>query len=216
MQGNKLKELKIVLIFPCETVRSAIGALFRQYEICKVSLFDNCEEFESQPGKAPADLVLIHYSRCSAPGAIAKIIQDTGAHVALLASSDSYHKDSYQDILDRLLEGITGFLDLDEPVYAFLSELEDIACGDIVISGKFARNIIQKTRPVDTNLDDALSQRELQILTLVADGSTNKEIGEELNISPHTVKGHLTNILTKLNLKNRQQAVAYIMKRRLS
>jgi len=213
VQGNKLKELKIVLIFPCETIRNAIGALFKQYEIHNVSLFDSCEEFDSQPGNCPADLVLIHYSRCKAPGAIARIIQRTGAHVALLASSDSYHQDSYQDILERLLEGITGFLDLDEPVYTFFSELEDIACGDIVISGKFARNITQKTRPVDTNLDEALSQRELQILTLVADGSTNKEIGEALNISPHTVKGHLTNILTKLNLKNRQQAVAYIMKR---
>ncbi|MBN1368716.1 MAG: response regulator transcription factor [Dehalococcoidaceae bacterium] len=215
MQGNKLKELKIVLIFPCETIRNAIGALLKQYEIENVSLFDSCEEFDSQSRKISADLILIHYSRCTESGAIKRIIQETGAYVALLASSDSYHWDSYQDILERLLEGITGFLDLDEPVYTFLSELEDIACGDIVISGKFAQNMIQKTRPVDTNLDEALSQRELQILTLVADGKTNKEIGEALNISPHTLKGHLTNILTKLNLKNRQQAVAYIMTRRL-
>jgi len=215
VQGNKLKELNIVLIFPCEIIRNSIGALLKQYEVCNVSLFDSCEEFDSTSGKTSADLILIHYSRCTEPGAIKKIIQDTGAHVALLASSDSYHQDSYWDILERLLEGITGFLDLDEPVYTFFSELEDIACGDIVISGKFAQNITQKTRPVDTNLDEALSQRELQILTLVADGSTNREIGGKLNISPHTVKGHLTNILTKLNLKNRQQAVAYIMTRRL-
>ena len=71
-----------------------------------------------------------------------------------------------------------------------------------------------KEDPISKNIYKILSEREMQILDLVVKGSTNAEIGKTLNLSPHTIKGHLTNILTKLNLKNRQQAVAYIMEKK--
>lgn len=216
MQGDDIKELKVALIYPCEIIRQGIGALFKQSGINDVSLFNTCASFLDQPDIKPADLILVHYSQCNITGNIKHIVEATGAHVALLASSDTFHQDSYKDIYNRLSEGISGFLDMDEPVNTFLSELEEIAVGDIVISSKFAKNVVQKTDIVIENLYEVLSQRELQILDLIAAGSTNLEIGQELSISPHTVKGHVTNILAKLDLKNRQQAVAYIMKKRLS
>jgi DNA-binding NarL/FixJ family response regulator len=52
-------------------------------------------------------------------------------------------------------------------------------------------------------------------LDLVVKGCTNREIGQDLFISEHTVKAHLSSIMTKLNIKNRQQAVAYIMQKRM-
>ena len=57
--------------------------------------------------------------------------------------------------------------------------------------------------------DSILSSRELEVLSLVGNGATNHEIAEKLIISEHTVKSHLRSILSKLNIRNRQQAAAY-------
>jgi DNA-binding CsgD family transcriptional regulator/small-conductance mechanosensitive channel len=57
--------------------------------------------------------------------------------------------------------------------------------------------------------DSILSSREIEVLSLVATGATNREIAEKLIISEHTVKSHLRSILSKLNIRNRQQAAAY-------
>jgi len=58
-------------------------------------------------------------------------------------------------------------------------------------------------------LESILSSRELEVLSLVGNGATNREIAEKLIISEHTVKSHLRSILSKLNIRNRQQAAAY-------
>lgn len=63
---------------------------------------------------------------------------------------------------------------------------------------------------------DGLSDREVEVLTLVARGRTNKEIGEELFISPKTVARHLSNLFTKLGVSSRTEAARYAMERRLT
>ncbi|MDD5486770.1 MAG: response regulator transcription factor [Dehalococcoidales bacterium] len=216
MQHSRLQKHVFAIIHPCEIIRHGIGALLRQNGANEVLLFDSCKSFLQQPLSKRISLLLVHYSQCQSNAKLKELIQQNGLHVALLASSDSFHRDSFDDVINRMLEGFNGFLDMDESVYTFLSELISAAEGGVVISRKFAQDITRETEPVGGNLGAVLSQRELEILEHVAMGSTNTEIGKELHISPHTVKGHLTNILTKLNLKNRQQAVAYIMKKRLS
>jgi DNA-binding NarL/FixJ family response regulator len=60
-----------------------------------------------------------------------------------------------------------------------------------------------------------LSPRELQVLTLVAEGCTSKEVGKELFLAEETVKSHITNILTRLEARNRAHAVALAIRRGL-
>jgi len=216
MQHSRLQKLTIAIIHPTEIIRHGISAFLQQNGVKDILLFGSCESFLNQKKPVKLDLVLMHYSQCKNQDKFRETVQRYGFHIALLASSDSFHRDSFQDVMNRMLDGFSGFLDMDEPVHTFLSEMQSVAEGSIVISRKFALNITNKTEPPEEDLDAVLSQREVEILDHVATGSTNSEIGQELHISPHTVKGHLTNILTKLNLKNRQQAVAYIMKKRLS
>jgi DNA-binding NarL/FixJ family response regulator len=215
MQHSRLQKLTIAIIHPCEIIRHGIGALLQQNGVSEVILFDSCKSFLNQKKPVKLDLVLMHFSQCKNQDKFKEAVGRDGFHVALLASSDSFHGDSFQDVMNRMLDGFNGFLDMDEPVYTFLSEVINAAEGGIVISRKFARNITHKADSFQEDMSSVLSRRELEILDHVAKGSTNTEIGHELHISPHTVKGHLTNILTKLNLRNRQQAVAYIMKKRL-
>ncbi len=68
-----------------------------------------------------------------------------------------------------------------------------------MIENKIKTNIIKKTQFF-------LTEREIEILRLVIEGKTNIEISEEMNISVHTVKAHITNILVKMNVKYRIQA----------
>ena len=63
---------------------------------------------------------------------------------------------------------------------------------------------VEPSRPIDT-----LSDREREVLSLIGNGATNREIAEKLIISEHTVKSHLRSILNKLNIRNRQQAAVY-------
>ncbi|MCI0554201.1 MAG: response regulator transcription factor, partial [Anaerolineae bacterium] len=62
--------------------------------------------------------------------------------------------------------------------------------------------------PLAHNLIDPLSQRELEVLRLIADGATNKEIAQELVLTVNTVKRHISNIFGKLHVSNRVQAIA--------
>jgi len=59
----------------------------------------------------------------------------------------------------------------------------------------------------DTFMDEALSKREMEILTLLSQRMGNKEIAERLFLSPNTIKTHLYNIYQKLNVKTRRQAI---------
>jgi two-component system NarL family response regulator len=61
--------------------------------------------------------------------------------------------------------------------------------------------------------EDQLSPREIEVLNLVASGNSNKEIAARLSISEETVKGHITNILSKLGANDRTQAVTIGLKR---
>jgi LuxR family maltose regulon positive regulatory protein len=62
--------------------------------------------------------------------------------------------------------------------------------------------------PVTSNLIDPLSQRELEVLRLIADGATNREIADQLVLTVNTVKRHISNIFGKLQVGNRAQAIA--------
>jgi DNA-binding CsgD family transcriptional regulator len=72
------------------------------------------------------------------------------------------------------------------------------------------------TPVVKTPVADTLSDREREVLRLIGQGATNREIAEKLIISEHTVKSHLRSILSKLDLRNRMQAAAYAERQGLS
>ncbi len=214
-QDRNSKEPPILLIHPCEVVKQGICLLLEKNGY-KVIVAKGATESELKTlNDLQADIILIHYSQFRSGGLIEQLIDRTGAKVILLASSDSYHQDSYQHMLEQITEGVTGFLDMDQPVQKFLSELESITSGDIVVSDNFVKNLKECITDSKEKLDEALSEREAEVLNLVGTGSTNKEIGEELFISENTVKVHLRSVLTKLNLRNRQQAVAYIVRKGL-
>ncbi|MBT2574754.1 response regulator transcription factor [Bacillus sp. ISL-51] len=84
------------------------------------------------------------------------------------------------------------------------------AKGEPKLESKVAGKVLSRLRHSENTLPhETLTKRELEILCLVAEGKTNKEIGEELFITIKTVKTHITNILSKLDVSDRTQAAVY-------
>jgi DNA-binding NarL/FixJ family response regulator len=118
--------------------------------------------------------------------------------------------DSDGDILRAVEAGATGYLLKDTPREELFKAIRATARGDSVLSPSVASRVMGRARgPVDRSL----SSRELEVLTLVARGVSNKIIGKELRISEATVKTHLLHIFAKLGVDDRTAAVTAAMER---
>jgi len=116
------------------------------------------------------------------------------------------------DLLSAIAAGARGYLTKDEKPEQILQAIHYVASGGAIVSALLASTLLSefmKQQPGATEDNSCLSQREQEVLRLVAQGASNKEIAGSLFISGSTVKSHLRRILEKLHVVNRSQAVAY-------
>ncbi|WJJ14570.1 response regulator transcription factor (plasmid) [Prescottella equi] len=114
--------------------------------------------------------------------------------------------------LGALRAGASGFLLKDTPPGDLVSAIRSVAAGDAVVSPRVTRRLISRflddTPPtIDRSILDVLTDREREVLCLVAEGLSNGEIAQQLHLSEATVKSHVGRILSKLGLRDRVQAV---------
>jgi DNA-binding NarL/FixJ family response regulator len=122
--------------------------------------------------------------------------------------------DDDESIFDGLRAGAVGYLLKDVASEKLFEAIRASARGEYFmlpsvtakVMAEFSR-LSQAKPKVDEQLIDALSAREIEILELIAQGDSNKQIAEKLFIAEGTVKNHVTNILSKLGVKDRAQAV---------
>jgi len=122
----------------------------------------------------------------------------------------TYDTDSY--VLPAIEAGATGYLLKDAPRDELLRAVRAAAQGNAVLSPSVANRLMSRVR---TPEPEPLSRRELEVLELIAAGSTNREAAARLFISEATVKSHLLNIYTKLGVSDRAAAVAEAFNRGL-
>ena len=119
----------------------------------------------------------------------------------------SYHEDEY--IFTALRAGAISYVLKDVGPDELADVVRKAAHGESVLHPRVAARVVQElrgTRKDTPNLFTELSDRELEVLRLFADGRSNAEIAEKLIISEKTVKGHVSNILSKLHMMDRTQA----------
>jgi DNA-binding NarL/FixJ family response regulator len=125
-------------------------------------------------------------------------------------------------IIDALRAGASGFLLKDAPTAEVVQAVRAVAAGDAVLSPSITRRLLDQVgrrlpAPVD-RAPDALAQlteREREVLRMLAAGLANAEIAEALVVSEATVKSHVSNLLGKLGLRDRVQAVIFAYESRL-
>jgi len=131
---------------------------------------------------------------------------DDAARVLILTTFDL---DEY--VYEALRAGASGFVLKDDPAEQLLAAIRIVAGGDALLSPAITRRVIERfarlPQPAPRKELEDLTERELEVLRLIARGLSNAEIGQELYISDTTVKTHITHILQKLDLRDRVQAV---------
>ncbi len=122
----------------------------------------------------------------------------------------TFNLDEY--VYEALRAGASGFLLKDAPPAQLLHGIRTVATGAALLDPEVTRRLVGKyaarIRPA-SSAEVALAPRELEVLRLIADGLSNSEIAAALVISQETVKTYVSRILTKLDLRDRVQAVVY-------
>ena len=117
-------------------------------------------------------------------------------------------------VVAALRAGAIGYVRKDSEPEVFLAAVRSAARGQSVLDPAVAGSVLQDLLRGGP-LVEALSEREKEVLRQLAHGRTNREIAQELHVSEETVKTHVGNILSKLQLSHRTQAVIYALKQGL-
>jgi DNA-binding NarL/FixJ family response regulator len=178
---------------------------------------DGVEGTELASSTAP-DVVLLDVRMPKRSGIEAcKAIKDAvpSAKIIMLTVSDEE-----ADLYEAVKSGASGYLLKDSSIEEVAQAVRVVADGQSLISPSMAVKLIdefkQMSRPERDQMPGLrLTERELEVLRLVARGLNNREIAKELFISENTVKNHVRNILEKLQLHSRMEAVMYAVREKL-
>jgi len=138
-----------------------------------------------------------------------RVITEAGTSKVLVMTT--FDLDEYA--LSALRCGASGFLLKDTPPSHLVSALRSVASGDAVVSPSVTRRLLDRFlgpgggEPRDPAVLNALTEREREVLVLIANGLSNTEIARKLFLSEATVKTHVGRVLAKLELRDRVQAV---------
>lgn len=201
----------VLIVDDAELFREALRAAFTQegFDVVGVaadamSAIDRAREHE--PDLVMLDLLMPGMSGLEVVGALQKA--SPRSRVVLLTASESA-----EDLLAAVKAGASGYLTKDIPLPRLVEDMHDVLDGGAAISpamgGKLFsafRDLLRHSGSMSVRRPE-LTGREIEILGLVGAGKTSREIAEELFISENTVRNHVRNILDKLGLKSRFEAV---------
>ncbi|HWR61831.1 MAG TPA: response regulator transcription factor, partial [Clostridia bacterium] len=115
-------------------------------------------------------------------------------------------------LIETMQIGASGYILKDSDSASFFKAIRDAYNGESYIQPKLAADLIKefnKPRGSRIKKENELTQREYEVIALIADGLNNKDIAERLYISEKTVKNHVSNIFRKINVSDRTQAAIY-------
>jgi len=207
------KAIRVLIVDDHQIVRKGLRALFETEPDLEVvgEAADGVEAVDQavklQPDVVLMDLVMPRLDGVEATRQI--MSRRPKAHVLVLTSYGSDNK-----IFPAIKAGASGFLLKDTRPEELVAAIRQAAAGQSALDPIVARRLLREFAPADDEQapSEPLSEREIDVLKLIARGLTNEQIGEKLFISVATVRTHVSNILTKLNLTNRTQAALYALR----
>ena len=203
--------ITILLVDDHEVVRQGVRAFFEAHaEFEVVGEAKNGAEAvklteDHIPNVVLMDLIMPGMDGVEATRLIKKISPRT--QIVVLTS---YHDDEH--IFPALQAGALSYMLKDVKMDELAETVKKAAIGEAVLHPHVAARVIveiQGNKEAEFNPHGDLTNREMEILKLIADGSNNSDSAKKLVISMHTVKGHVSNILSKLHLADRTQAAVY-------
>lgn len=213
--------IRLLLVDDHALVRKGLAALLAMDSTFQVvgEARDGWEALKKTAQLKP-DLVLMDISMPGMGGLeatrrICKSLPSTKVVILTVSEAD-------QDLFEAIKSGASGYLLKKVHPDELSSMLQGVFHGEAPISRMTATKILtefavreQRLQTPADGWDQKLSPRETEVLRLVVDGLTNKEISAKLGVEPTTVKNHLKNILGKLHLRNRVQAATFALQKGL-
>jgi DNA-binding NarL/FixJ family response regulator len=209
-------EPRVLLVDDHDLFRTGLRNLLEEQGVQIVGECDNGTDAlrgvrELAPDVVVMDLNMPGISGVEATRQISMIAPLTRVLVLTISDQDT-------DVMDAILAGACGYLLKDASITELMSGIQAAAVGESRVSPTHAAKVLQRVRASSASHHEAeliqseLSDREIEVLKLIANGKDNAMIAGELHISPKTVKNHISNILMKLQIDNRIQAAVYAVR----
>jgi len=207
-----VSKLRLLVIEDNPVLREGIAALLNQRTDLSVVASDD-SGFDGRTARhAQADVVLVdrglrHRDSLHVVETVKKASPDAGVIVMALLPVQ-------EDIIEFVKAGVSGFILKDAPVDDLVRTIRAVADGTKVLPPVLAGTLFSQISRLALTRGQAvaavrMTRREREIITLIADGLSNKAIARQLHIATHTVKSHVHNILEKLALHSRLEIAAY-------
>jgi DNA-binding NarL/FixJ family response regulator len=207
---------RVLLVDDHDLFRSGLRTLLEEQGVDVVGEADNGTDALRQIREAAPDVVVMDLNMPGISGVeatrqIAMVAPLTRVLVLTISDEDA-------DVIDAILAGACGYLLKDASIDELMTGIRAAAAGESLVSPPIAAKVLQRLRATSASPREAetirseLSEREIQVLKLIANGKDNAMIAAELHISPKTVKNHISNILMKLQIENRIQAAVYAVR----
>lgn len=207
--------VRVLLADSHDLFRQGLSSLLaRQSNIEVVGEAPDVIEAEEMVARLKPDIVLIELYMHGSNGlasVVAMIADHPDTTIAILTSSEDDN-----DMLAAIKLGVKGYIRKNSTLDELVNAVSALSQGEAYYSGSVLVKVLQeftqlsgRRAPHKPRGIDELSDREKEVLNLVASGATNRDIATTLFITENTVKVHLRNIFGKLQLRNRQQAAAY-------
>ncbi|MGH3006509.1 MAG: response regulator [Gaiellaceae bacterium] len=214
--GKQLEELRVLLVDDHDLFRTGLRTLLEEQGLQVVGEAENGQVALRLVGELAPDVVIMDLNMPGLTG-VETTRRITGASplTRVVVLTISVEDD---DVMNAVMAGACGYLLKDSSIDQLIAGIRAAAEGESLISPQIAAKLLQRLRAQTTDTGAAatilaeLSDRELEVLRLIANGKDNAEIARELFISPKTVKNHISNILMKLQIDNRIQAAVYAVR----
>ena len=213
---GRSEALRVLLVDDHDLFRTGLRTLLEEHGLCVDGEAATGNEAvklvrELAPDVVVMDLNMPGMSGVEATRHITSIAPLTRVIVLTISDQDA-------DVMDAIVAGACGYLLKDASIQDLITGIEAAAVGESLISPHIAAKVLRRLRATTPDSERAatirseLSDREIQVLKLLANGKDNAQIASELVISPKTVKNHISNILMKLQIENRIQAAVYAVR----
>jgi DNA-binding NarL/FixJ family response regulator len=211
-----LDELRVVVVDDHDLFRTGLRNLLEEQGVNVVGEAPNGQTAIRLASDLAPDVVVMDLNMPGLTGVettrhLAGVAPLTRVLVLTISADDD-------DVMDAVMAGACGYLLKDSSIQDLIAGIRAAAAGESLISPQIAGKVLQRLRSQSTNEDAAatiraeLSDREIEVLKLIANGKDNAQIAQDLFISPKTVKNHISNILMKLQIDNRIQAAVYAVR----
>jgi DNA-binding NarL/FixJ family response regulator len=211
-----LDEVRVVVVDDHDLFRSGLRNLLEEQGVNVVGEAANGQTAIRLASELAPDVVIMDLNMPGLTGVettrkLAGIAPLTRVVVLTISADDD-------DVMDAVMAGACGYLLKDSSIQDLIVGIRAAAAGESLISPQIAGKLLQRLRSQSTSEDAAatiraeLSDREIEVLKLIANGKDNAQIARDLFISPKTVKNHISNILMKLQIDNRIQAAVYAVR----